>query len=326
MSRAVEGRKNARRSFREAFHELRRAYQREDAGTVLAAFDEARATSLGFRFITGALERFYPVRAFLSVASEVFDPALGALGLHQGCRELLDAASVEWEAALSDEHAETLRTAPVLFCSNHPSLLTPFLVAATIEREDLRFLSTNYVRRLLPNLQPYSFAFEVPLTRSWTEWRRGGLRRVLVYRLLSLLHRVPPPEAAKEVNRRGLEDGIAHLVEGGSVLIAPGGGGKRDRRWFSGIGILVCQALESAGADPIYLVPVLEENCTNQRIYAHLMRGPIARAKRALMHRRPVRITFGTPKPLGEIIAPGATTQEAVDAARSYYDRQFPGS
>ena len=178
MSRAVEATKSTKRSFRAAFRELQRVYQLEDAGTVLAAFDEARAASLGFRFVTGALERFYPVRAFLSVASEVFDPALGALGLHQGCRKLLEAASVEWEAALSDAHAETLRTAPVLFCSNHPSLLTPFLVAAAIEREDLRFLSTNYVRRLLPHLQPYSFAFEVPLTRSWTEWRRGGLRQI----------------------------------------------------------------------------------------------------------------------------------------------------
>jgi len=314
-----------RRSLRAALQRLREVYSDEEAGSLLDGFDAARRDSIGFRAITGALERFYPLRRFLALAAEVFDPVLGEYGLHRGCARMMEAAGVDWQHHGLGEGDEIIATAPIIFCTNHPSLLTPFLVAAAVGREDLRFLTTTYVRRLLPNLRPYSVAFEIPLTRSWTEWRRGGFRRVLVYRLLSLLHDMPPVEAAREINRRALRDGAEHLRRGGCVFIAPGGGGKRDRRWFGGIGVLARDLIERPGDYPIYVVPVREENSSNQRVYARLMQGPIARLKNVTLHRKPVRITFGLPKPLHDLVDPASTIEETVVSLRAYYREQLEG-
>lgn len=316
----------ARRSFRSALGELRRVYADENAGSVLVAFDEARDSSRAFRILSGLLERIYPLRTFLELAADEFDPAIGREGLHRGCLRILSKTSIDWVFRIPREHEQILWSAPVLFYGNHPSMLTPFLVAAVVEREDLGIMSTNYVRRLLPSFRPFAFTFEVPLTRSWTEWRRGGLRRVLAYRLVNLLHTVPPPEEAKAINQRGLRDGAAHVRAGGCVLIAPGGGGKRDRHWFSGIGILARELVERPGPAPAYVVPVREENSSNHRVYAHLMRGPIARAKCAILHRHPVRITFAAPSPISEVVGKGSTVEDAVAALRAHYEAQFPSA
>ncbi len=314
-----------RRSLRDALRGLRDVYLEEDGASVLAAFDAAREASVTFRALAAVLERFYPLRAFLVLAAEVVDPAIGALGLHRGCARMLDAVGIEWEQRGFEDQEETLRRAPIVFYANHPSLLTPFLVSAAVRREDLRILATSYVCRLLPNLRPFSIIFEVPLTRSWTEWRRGGLRRVLVYRLISLVHDVPSPEDARGANRRSLCDGADHLRRGGSVLIAPGGGGKRDRRWFGGIGVLTRDLIERPGDRPIYVIPVREENSSNHRVYAHLMGGPIARMKGKFLHRRPIRITFGAPKPLSDLVGPTSTVEETVASLRAYYREQLDG-
>ncbi|MGB2984046.1 MAG: hypothetical protein WBC63_09365, partial [Candidatus Bipolaricaulia bacterium] len=64
----------ARRSFRSALGELRRVYADENAGSVLVAFDEARDSSRAFRILSGLLERIYPLRTFLELAADEFDP------------------------------------------------------------------------------------------------------------------------------------------------------------------------------------------------------------------------------------------------------------
>jgi len=312
-----------RLSFRAAVAKLRCAYEQDDAGHVVTAYDDARRRSCLFRLLTGLLEPIYPVRGFLRSAADLFDPAISEDGLHGGCRRILDTLPLDWECQTSAADAAVLRFASVIFYGNHPSLLTPFLAAACVDREDLRFCSTSYVRRLIPSFSGYSYPLEVPLTRSWTEWKRGGARRVLAYRLISLLHAVPSPDEAKRVNLEALGRAADHLRCGGSIMIIPGGGGKRDRTWFSGIGILATDLIGNPGAEPVYVVATREENCSNRRMYATLMRGPIALVRRRLMSRRPVRMRFARPIPLREVVGENPTVAGAVDALRRHYEAAF---
>lgn len=322
LRRAQRG--SDRIGFRAALRNLKRAYDDLDAGHVLDAYDEARRRSLGFRMVAAGLERVYPVRAFLDRAAHVFDPAIGELGLHAGCRQVFEHLGIPWEAAIPRGAEEALRTKPVLFYGNHPSLLTPFLAAAAIDREDLHFCSTNYVRRLIPRFRSYCHPLEIPLTRSWTEWRRGGLQRVLAYRLLSLLHTVPGPAEAREINLAALDRAADDLRNGGSVMIIPGGGGRRDRTWFGGIGILARSLLAQPGADDVLAVPIREENSSNHRVYAILMNGPLARLRRRMLDRRAVRMRFAPPVPLREVVGEVDSTADAVQALRAHYDSCFP--
>lgn len=312
-----------RLGFKGALAELRHVYEDNEAGHVVDAFDDARRRSWTFRLLTGALERFYPVRAFLYRAAYLLDPSIGERGLHAGCRRIFETLALDWEPVIAAGGEETLRSGPIIFYGNHPSLLTPFLAAAAIDREDLFFCSTNYVRRLIPSFRKYSYPLEVSLTRSWTEWKRGGLQRVLAYRLVSLLHSVPEADAARETNLEALRQAARDLRDGGSVMIIPSGGGKRDRTWFAGIGILARDLLDNPGGEDVLVVAIREENSSNKRIYASMMNGPIACLKRRYLYRRPIRFTFAEPLLLTDVAGDAGTVRDTVAALRTHYETRF---
>jgi hypothetical protein len=306
-------------SLGEALSHLRAAYAGGGIDDLLAAYNDASAVSSVLRRVFPILERVYPVQTFLELASKL-NHDIDEHGLHVGCQQFLNGLSLPWECKLSAVCEETAHRSPVIFYGNHPSMLTPFLLAASVDRPDLRYFSTSYVCRLVPSFGERSYPMELPLTRSWTEWRRGGLRRVLAYRLVSLLHALPDVDDAKQMNHRGLEDGADHVRRGGCVMICPGGGGKRDRRWYPGIGVLVKALSEHPAPEPVYMVPVTEENCTNKRIYTRLMHGPMSRVKRSVLYRRPIRITFSDPVPLTDVASPKASVRQVVEWLRTYYE------
>jgi len=316
-------RPNAGRGFRAALDELRRVYADPEGGPVVDAFDRARETSFGFRVLTGMLERIYPVRAFLHRAAYLFDPAIGDLGLGPGCRRIFESLDLNWEIEMTDETQAVVQSSPVLYYGNHPSLLTPFLAAAIVDREDLRFCSTNYVRRLIPRFRKYCHPLEVRLTKTATEWRRGGLRRVLAYRLISLLHAVPDGKAVREINRETLRLAGEDLRSGGCVMIIPGGGGKRDKRWFGGIGILARDVLEHPGEQDVWIVPVREENSSNHRIYASMMKGPLAKMRHRRFERQPILYRLAEPARLRDVVSPTQSTRQMVETLREHYENAF---
>ena len=313
------------REFRVALAELRRVYKDSDGGHVVDAFDEARRSSFGFRLLTGALERIYPVRAFLHRAAYLFDPAIGEMGLGAGCRHIFDELGLQWTYAMSEQTQACVAQKPVILYGNHPSLLTPFLTAAVVDREDLRFCSTNYVRRLIPRFRKYCHPLEVQLTKTATEWRRGGLRRVLAYRLISLLHAVPDGQAIREINRETLRLAGEDLRSGGCVMIIPGGGGTREGRWFGGIGILARDVLEHPGEQDVWIVPVREENSSNHRIYASMMNGPVARMRHRRFERQPIVFRLAEPAMLKGVVSLSQTTRQMVDSLRNHFENSFPG-
>lgn len=310
------------RSARSALSRMRLAYAAGNITELIEAYEQAPRDSRLLRIARPLLESLYPVAAFLELAEQL-DRSIAEDGLHTGCQRFLEKIALDWEYTLSETHREIAEQHPVIFFGNHPSLLTPFLLAASVDRSDLHYFSTRYVCQLIPSFGVLSYPMEVPLTRSRTEWRRGGWRRVLAYRLVSLLHDLPDAEQTKTINRRSLTLGASHVRQGGSVMICPGGGGRQDRRWYPGIGSLVKRLQEFPGDREVYLVPIREENCTNQRVYAELMNGPVARLKWSVLSRRPVRITIAEPIPLGKIALPSSSVEQIVEALRARYDSLF---
>ena len=315
-----------RHSFRNALESLRIAYTEGEAEDLHDAYVNAGAYS---RFLAVAfllLEPVYPVRRFLSLAAGL-EASMAKHGLHTGCQQILSELSIPWECYISQSVKEIAETAPVLFFGNHPSLFTPFLTAASINREDFRFFSTKYVCNLLPSMGAASFPMEVPLTQSWIEWRRGGWQRALIYRLISLVHDMPSAGEVRAGNRRSIVEGADYIRQGGSAVICPGGGGKKkDRRWYAGIGSLVKQLQQTPSGKPAYLLPFHEENCSNKRMYAHIQNGPVSRFKNAVLYRGPIRIRFAEPIPISDIGDPESTAQQVVDLLKTYYESLFFGT
>ena len=301
---------------------MRAAYVSGDAAELLRTY-EAAARGLGIP--SGAIsliEFFYPLGAFLRLATQL-DRSVSGHGLHEGCVRFLRDLAIDWEYDLPECHRAIAETHPVIFFGNHPSLLTPFLIAASVERHDLRYFMSTFACHLIRSLSAVSYPMEVPLTRSWTEWRRGGWKRVLAYRLLSLLHDIPNVETAKAINRDSLARGADHVRRGGCVMICPGGGGTQDRRWYPGIGSLVKRLRQTPGDREVYLVPIREENCTNKRVYASLMDGPMARLKESILYRGPVRVTIADPVRLSDIAPASSTVEQIVEILRAHYDALF---
>jgi len=305
-----------------AIDRMRSAYARRDTEAFLCAYERAAAESHSLRAAIRLLERVYPLESFLRLAHRL-NWNLAERGLHEGCRAFLDEASLPWERVLPASCQAIAESGPVVFYGNHPSLLTPFLVAASIDRDDLRYFSTSYVCHLIPSFGDVSYRMEVPLTRWYTEWRRGGWRRALAYRLVALVHDMPDPKSVKHINRLSLASGADHVRRGGCVMICPGGGGTRDRYWYPGIGSLVKVLREGSVSKEAFLIPVREENSTNQRIYAQLLRRPIDRPTSPADDRGPVRILFADPIPVREIAVAASSVEQIAELLRSQYEALF---
>jgi len=271
-------------SIRNALDNLRRAYSEGDAKELHDAYANAGANSRFLRVALPSLERVYPLKRFLGLAARL-EASMAEHGLHSGCQRFFEELSITW---------------------------------------DFRLFSTKYVCNLLPSVGAASFPMEVPLTRSWTEWRRSGWQRALVYRLISLVHDMPSTEEIRAGNRSSLIAGAEYIRQGGSAIICPGGGGNRkDRKWYAGIGSLVKQLQQFPGERTVYLLPFREENCSNKRIYAYIQNGPLSRFKNAFMYRGPIRIRFAEPIPISDIGQPEFTAQQVVELLKSYYESLF---
>jgi len=257
-------------------------------------------------------DRAYPVRALLDLCVEL-DRRIGAEGLSLASRWLLDAWVPGWRGSVPASAEAVLATEPVLIYGNHPSMLTPFLVAGLVPRPDLRIVSASFVPRLLPSYAPYALPVELPYGKAWRWLRRGGLAQVLITAALSRVHRGPPPEEARARNRAALALAAEHLRRGGAVLIAPGGGGSHERPWQPGIGRILLALADPPGERTVWLVPYRERGSGNREIRRALRRGrPLA------LGHMPVEIAFGEPTALPNL---GELPTDPLRVARRLQDR-----
>jgi len=293
------------------FGPLRQAFDNRDPEALLAAYDRLLSGSVVTRLFGHLVEVGYPVRAALCWAGRI-ERSIARHGLAKASRKFLQAAIGPWSVSISPLATSTFKDGPTIFYGNHPSLLTPFLVAAQLERDDFRSVSTKYVCHLLPSFGKISFPVEVPLIRPLSEWQFGNLKRSLLFALVALLRRHHGLQKVKEGNRRSIREAGEHVKQGGCLIICPDGGESKRRDWYPGIGIIAKQLAEQGIADRVRLVPFFETNSSNHRIHASLRHGPIARMKRAWYARKPVRIAFGDPLLLSQVAPRGRTVEQIV--------------
>ena len=287
-----------------------------DPAALHDAYSKAKRGSAASRLLLGTVDRIYPAGEFLRLACEL-DQSIQREGYASACQKAAGRLIGPWQAVIPPRVSGLAESGGAVFYGNHPSLMTPFLLGAAVPRDDLRFVSTGYVCRLIPEFGRRSFAVEMPLDRVTKELRRGGTRRVLAHLLMSLLHAVPDQGELKTRNRLALSEAAEHVQHGGALVICPDGGGTRSGRWYPGIA-QIARSLSTAGASA-HFIPFHEANCTNGRVYARLMRGVLPALRRRWHRRKPVNLSFG--EPISQVDLPAnASNEKLLDALRCRYE------
>ena len=272
---------------------LRRAYQE---GGLRAVRDEhARATewSTAYRQMGSLIEGVCPVRELFRLCGDL-DDALSGGNLPKAATAVLSRLPDRWEIPVAHGARELLRDRPLLIYGNHPSMLTPFLVAAAVERDDLKILAHRYVTTLVPGMKECVLPLEP--THLLSSRRRGFTSPAHAVSLSALrrLDQAADLGEARRANRAALDEGVRHVLAGGALAIFPDGG-REGGPWYPGLGRL---AIALRGSDAL-LVPVHEGDSSNRRLYAALRH----RSRRA-GRRRPMRFSIGEPMPIGRLTLP----------------------
>jgi len=268
-------------------------------------------SSSTYRWFCRFVDLVYPISALLDLFEGV-DRQIGELGVTEASRAFLAVLPTSWSATFPANTESEIRSKPVVVFGKHGSILTPFLVAAALDRPDMKMLGATYVAHLGPNVAALTYTVHLPTPTLRRAARRGILLRLGAW-LTVRLSRSVNHDAAREHNRASLAAAVSHIRGGGALLVAPDARNPR-AKWQSGIGVLVAHlAQDIDSAHEAYLVPYrIWASITG--IFHILSRNPLLRALGRWEYRRPIRIAFAEPIPVSVIIAqvgtdPGAITE-----------------
>ncbi|MGD9676360.1 MAG: hypothetical protein AB7V19_06720 [Candidatus Bipolaricaulia bacterium] len=289
------------RSLRDVTAELRRAFAEGGIAPLYRAHRAALRQCPSYWILYRLADLFLPISPLLALAQDA-DNLVGRLGIPAACKTLLARPPVPWKAVWSEETRDVMRTAPVITYGRHGSLLTPPLLAAAIDRPDVRMVTASYITKLGPNIARTMFPVYVttPLTAK-TAGRKGLLPRAIGW-LAYKLDPPPPRDAARAANQAAVRRAADHVRAGGALAIAPD---SRDPRqpWRPGVGALAAMLAEEPGARPCYLVPWRIWGASITGVFHLVSRNPLLRALGRFRFRHPVRVEFGEPIPLEDVVA-----------------------
>jgi len=312
----------AQRGHLSFLNNLRAAYAAGDISHLAAEYERAFRRP-GLAVPLRALELAYPLRLLLHIAAQL-ERRIEGEGLSGASRWLLDTYLPGWRCTIPEATLRQLDAHPTLIYGNHPSLLTPFLVAACVDRPDLRIVSSSHVHHLLPSYAPYALPVEIPRGRLREDYSRGGLQVALGRKLIRSVHSTPSPDQVRARNRGTLVTAAAHVAAGGSLLIAPEGPSARPRPWQTGIGVLVQHTLEQSCPRPVYALAYWEHHNSDRRVFTELRPNPFARIRRRLLYRVPTGITFSELYPLAELAGECSDPSEITARLHVHYGQSFP--
>ena len=303
--------------------QLRAAYQRGG----IPAFQEVHLAALRqnwtYRTMWRLVDFASPISSLLTLTGDL-DRRVGEVGLCAAANAMIKTLAFSCEKRSPVEQAEILSTAPLLIYGNHPSMLTPILIAAALNRSDLRIVALGYVGKLVPNLEPYLFPLQASQRRTLRGRSRSGMAHALSLSLIYHLDGQLNSEVARDQNQAALSKATRHVLGGGAAMIFPGGGGKETRGWFSGIGVIAANLARAAGCDTVYLVPVRISNSSNSRVYSMLSKNPLSRIRRRLLYRQPMQLTFEKPFPLVSLIkGQNRSPQYLASLLQNHYETLF---
>jgi hypothetical protein len=252
-----------------------------------------------YRLLCWLVDLVYPATPLLDIAKDL-DCYLGERGIADGSKAILDSLPIQRLTELPKRGEDKIMASPIVVFGKHGSLLTPFLVAASLDRHDLKMLSVSYIAKLGPNVARSIY----PVLTAQSTFRNAG-RVGIVPRISGwLTSRLESPvekSVAKEQNQASLIQAAKHVRDGGALLIAPDA---RDPKaeWRLGIGHLVAHLAQIEATDnSAYLVPYrIWAPITG--VFRLLSRNPILRALGTRQYRQPIRVVFGEPILLADVI------------------------
>jgi len=310
-----------RRRWADLIRQLRVAYADGDVGSIRDLWYKAMVepgVGLWLRFSN----RFYPLQRLLDVCHEL-EQRMAEHGLARASRWLLDEGVRQCVSEVPPPTRAVLSSEPVIIYGNHPTLLTPFLVSAHVERSDHRIVAASFLGQFLPTFGRYAIPVEIPVNQWWKQLWQGGLQRLVVAYWVSRLGPVLPRPTARQRNRMALEVAAAHVRQGGALLIAPQGWSRSAKKWYPGIGRILRELARDPGERPVFLVPFHEEG-TSDRLVRRLLEG---RERHHCSHGAPQdrapRIRFGEPVPLSVLFASEGTVEDLVERLRRGYEEIF---
>jgi hypothetical protein len=277
------------------------------AQTHTAAVRDCRS----YRIFCKTLDLIYPATPLLDIMKNV-DRQVGELGIVDTSKAVLGLLPTHCQVEHPERGTRDIRTRPIVVFGKHGSILTPFIVAASLERSDLKMLGASYVAKLGPNVARHVYPVHLPIPTFRRAARKGFLLRIGAWLTAKLDSRVPK-DVARERNRASLLQAAEHVRDGGALLIAPDAGNPK-ARWRTGIGLMLRRLAEAEepNSEPL-LVPY--------RIWAsitgllHLVScNPIARLLGKWEYRHPIRIAFGDPFALSDVIEQTGSDPAAITA------------
>jgi hypothetical protein len=192
-------------------------------------------------------------------------------------------------------------SASVVFYGKHGSALTPLLLAAALDRPDLKMVAASFIAKIGPNVGRCSFpVYATAQVKMKRAGRKGVTPRALGW-IAWKSERSVDREEARERNRASLVQAVEHVRSGGGLLIAPDPR-ERKRPWRQGIGVIVVSLAHDPGARPAYVVPWSITGASITGLFQLLSRNPAMRALGRMRFRHPIRVTFGEPVPVRRIV------------------------
>jgi len=276
-------------------------------------------------------DRVFPFTILIELGVDL-NAQIGAQGLHRACRQVFEQLCVPIEVQLSAPHARQALTSPCLIYSNHTSMITPLILAATLECPDLKIMAMRYVHNLLPNFRRSI----LPIDRTWSDELfpalNNGFAHLLASLMLSYLEPRASLTAARDQNQLILRQAAQHVLRGGATLIFPAGGVRRPARWFPGIGAIVAHLLQArnqgvqghaqARLPPLYLLPVCVHNDSNVHIRSGIIRN--MEGARQPSSEQPIRVEFAEPLSLEHLSGwERLSAQEITFRLKDHYLRTF---
>ena len=303
--------------FRLVIDELKTSLQSGGINDLAAAHAAGIESCRSYRVFCRLLELAYPVDALLGFYEGV-DAQVAELGLAGASDAILDRLPTSWQVRLPPGSEERIHSDPIVVFGRHGSVLTPFLIAAAIRRPDMKMLAATYVAKLGPHVADCTYTVHIPRPTLRRAARKGILLRVGAW-LTAKIDCQIAPENARAENRAALSQAAEHVRNGGSLLIAPDATNPR-ARWRSGIGHLIAQiANGDPGRPEVFLVPY--------RIWAsltglfHLLsQNPLLRVLGRWQYRHPIRVAFGKPLALSDVLRQTGLDPAAItEFLESYY-------
>ncbi len=280
--------------------ELRGSFARGGIEALHWTHRAAARQRVSYRLVWRLVDLFFPLEPLMEVV-RTLERRVGEVGAHRACVEVLARLPKGWTAELPKQGTDKLLRGPVIIYGAHGSILTPLLIAASLDRPDAKMVGVSWLERLGPNIARYTFPVFTSSRISLRSAGRRGIAPRFAGWLTSKLEGHEEREAAKARNRASLARAVDHVKGGGAVLISPEPRPPH-RKWRSGVGILASSLAQDPPASPCYLVPMRIWNASITGIFRYLSTNPVLRALGRLQYRQPVRVTFGEPILLQSVI------------------------